>query len=183
MDIIAIRVHHSNKNKPVYEATKAEWDEFFEKTFNTEEELLNDVLKWSKAKKVNITKQYDKEAVETLEYELKRRRNAKAKEQERIEAERLAEERRPYLELLSQNTRVQMGKLTQIAGVELFQVAYEFDKDVDLVDIDKVKEETGLTARFITFSITAEQETRYIDEYDQGSTSIDLDYDFTYTYY
>ena len=54
MDIIAIRVHHSNKNKPVYEATKAEWDEFFEKTFNTEDELLNDVLKWSKAKNMSL---------------------------------------------------------------------------------------------------------------------------------
>ena len=95
----------------------------------------------------------------------------------------MAEERRPYLELLSQATRVQLGHLTNIAGVELFQVAYEFDKDVDLVDIDKVKDETGLTARFITLSITAEQETRYIDEYDTGSTNIDMNYDFTYTYY
>lgn len=135
-------------------------------------------------KKVNITKQYDeKRTVDTITRTLERRRKEKAKEQERLEAERLEELRRPYYDLLMHPTRVQLGTKTNIAGVDLFQVAYEFDEDVTLTDIEKIKEETGLTARFITFITTAEQETRYIDEYHEGETRINLEQEIKYTYY
>ena len=183
-NIIAIRVHRSNKYKQVYVATWAEWEEYFMQTFQNEEELLAAVLQWSAAKKVNITKQYDeKRTVDTITRTLERRRKEKAKEQERLEAKRLEELRRPYYDLLMHPTRVQLGTKTNIAGVDLFQVAYEFDEDVTLTDIEKIKEETGLTARFITFITTAEQETRYIDEYHEGETRINLEQEIKYTYY
>ena len=183
-NIIAIRVHRSNKYKQVYVATWTEWEEYFMQTFQNEEELLAAVLQWSAAKKVNITKQYDeKKTVDTITRTLERRRKEKAKEQERLEAERLEELRRPYYDLLMHPTRVQLGTKTNIAGVEVFQVAYEFDEDVTLTDIEKIKEETGLTARFITFITTAEQETRYIDEYHEGETRINLEQEIKYTYY
>ena len=183
-NIIAIRVHRSNKYKQVYVATWAEWEEYFMQTFQNEEELLAAVLQWSAAKKVNITKQYDeKRTVDTITRTLERRRKEQAKEQERLEAERLEELRRPYYDLLMHPTRVQLGTKTNIAGVDLFQVAYEFDEDVTLTDIEKIKEETGLTARFITFITTAEQETRYIDEYHEGETRINLEQEIKYTYY
>ena len=183
-NIIAIRVHLSNKYKQVYVATWAEWEEYFMRTFQNEEELLAAVLQWSAAKKVNITKQYDeKRTVNTITRTLELRRKEKAKEQERLEAERLEELRRPYYDLLMHPTRVQLGTKTNIAGVEVFQVAYEFDEDVTLTDIEKIKDETGLTARFITFITTAEQETRYIDEYHEGETRINLEQEIKYTYY
>lgn len=183
-NIIAIRVHRSNKYKQVYVATWTEWEEYFMQTFQNEEELLAAVLQWSAAKKVNITKQYDeKRTVDTITRTLERRRKEKAKEQERLEAERLEELRRPYYDLLMHPTRVQLGTKTNIAGVEVFQVAYEFDEDVTLTDIEKIKDETGLTARFITFITTAEQETRYIDEYHEGETRINLEQEIKYTYY
>lgn len=183
-NIIAIRVHRSNKYKQVYVATWTEWEEYFMQTFQNEEELLAAVLQWSAAKKVNITKQYDeKRTVDTITRTLERRRKEKAKEQERLEAERLEELRRPYYDLLMHPTRVQIGTLITLAGVELFQVAYEFDEDVTLTDIEKIKEETGLTARFITFLTTAEQETRYIDEYHEGESRINLEQEIKYTYY
>lgn len=50
-NIIAIRVHRSNKYKQVYVATWAEWEEYFMQTFQNEEELLAAVLQWSAAKK------------------------------------------------------------------------------------------------------------------------------------
>ena len=186
-NIIAIRVHHSNKYKQVYVATWTEWEEYFMQTFQNEEELLAAVLPWSAAKKVNITKQYDERTVNTITRTLERRRKEKAKEQERLEAEReakrLEELRRPYYDLLMHPTRIQIGTKTNIAGVDLFQVAYEFDEEITLTDIEKIKEETGLTARFITFITTAEQETRYIDEYHEGDTSINLRQEIKYTYY
>lgn len=186
-NIIAIRVHHSNKYKQVYVATWTEWEEYFMQTFQNEEELLAAVLQWSAAKKVNITKQYDERTVNTITRTLERRRKEKAKEQERLEAEReakrLEELRRPYYDLLMHPTRIQIGTKTNIAGVDLFQVAYEFDEEITLTDIEKIKEETGLTARFITFITTAEQETRYIDEYHEGDTSINLRQEIKYTYY
>ena len=183
-NIIAIRVHRSNKYKQVYVVTWTEWEEYFMQTFQNEEELLAAVLQWSAAKKVNITKQYDeKRTVDTITRTLERRRKEKAKEQERLEAERLEELRRPYYDLLMHPTRVQLGTKTNIAGVEVFQVAYEFDEDVTLTDIEKIKDETGLTARFITFITTAEQETRYIDEYHEGETRINLEQEIKYTYY
>ena len=139
-NIIAIRVHRSNKYKQVYVATWTEWEEYFMQTFQNEEELLAAVLQWSAAKKVNITKQYDeKRTVDTITRTLERRRKEKAKEQERLEAERLEELRRPYYDLLMHPTRVQIGTLITLAGVELFQVAYEFDEDVTLTDIEKSK--------------------------------------------
>lgn len=183
-NIIAIRIHRSNKYKQVYVATWTEWEEYFMQTFQNEEELLAAVLQWSAAKKVNITKQYDeKRTVDTITRTLERRRKEKAKEQERLEAERLEELRRPYYDLLMHPTRVQLGTKTNIEGVDVFQVAYEFDEDVTLTDIEKIKEETGLTARFITFITTAEQETRYIDEYHEGETRINLEQEIKYTYY
>ena len=149
--------------------------------------MLAAVLQWSAAKKVNITKQYDERTVNTITRTLERRRKEKAKEQERLEAEReakrLEELRRPYYDILMHPTRIQIGTKTNIAGVDLFQVAYEFDEEITLTDIEKIKEETGLTARFITFITTAEQETRYIDEYHEGDTSINLRQEIKYTYY
>ena len=72
-NIIAIRVHRSNKYKQVYVATWAEWEEYFMQTFQNEEELLAAVLQWSAAKKVNITKQYDeKRTVDTITRTLRR---------------------------------------------------------------------------------------------------------------
>lgn len=98
-------------------------------TFQNEEELLAAVLQWSAAKKVNITKQYDeKRTVNTITRTLERRRKEKAKEQEHLEAERLEELRRPYYDLLMHPTRVQIGTKTNIAGVDLFQVAYNLTK-------------------------------------------------------
>lgn len=182
-NIIAIRVHRSNKYKQVYMATWAEWEEYFMQTFQNEEEVLAAVLQWSAAKKVNITKQYDERTVNRITRTLERRRKEKAKEQELLEAKRLEELRRPYYDLLMHPTRIQIGTKTNIAGVDLFQVAYEFDEEITLTDIEKIKEETGLTARFITFITTAEQETRYIDEYHEGDTSINLRQEIKYTYY
>ena len=182
---IAIRVHYSNKRKDVYLATKEEWEEYFEQTFDNTEQLLQKVETWAKAKKATIARQYDPNQVETLTCVLERRRRKKAEELARLEAQRLQEERKTFMELLNQTTRVQLGTLTTIAGMELFQVAYEFNDatNITLDDIDAVKAETGLTARFITLEMTAEPYTEYLDEYDPGTPVVDVEHAFKYTYY
>lgn len=182
---IAIRVHYSNKRKDVYLATKEEWEEYFEQTFDNTEQLLQKVETWAKAKKATIAQQYDPNQVETLTCVLERRRRKKAEELACLEAQRLREARQPFEDLLNQTTRVQLGELKLIAEVELFHVVYEFDDaaNITLDDIDTVKKETGLTARFITLELTAEPHTEYLDEYDPGTPVVDVEHAFKYTYY
>lgn len=122
---IAIRVHYSNKRKDVYLATQEEWEEYFEQTFNNTEQLLQKVETWAKAKKATIAQQYDPNQVETLTCVLERRRRKKAEELARLEAQRLREARQPFEGLLNQTTRVQLGELKLIAGLELFHVVYQ----------------------------------------------------------
>jgi hypothetical protein len=91
--------------------------------------------------------------------------------------------------LLEQPTRIQLGKLVQINGIQLFQVVYELDNTavnkpqasqinleadefyhtISIDDLDKLKESTGLTVRLITLIHNMETETTdvydYNDEY------------------
>lgn len=79
LNVVAIRLHRSSTFKPVYVASWAEWEEYFGKTFQNKSELRAEVLKWSEAKRVEFTMQYDRRNVNTISQTLKRRREEKAK--------------------------------------------------------------------------------------------------------
>lgn len=89
-------------------------------------------------------------------------------------------------QLLELPTRIQLGNLVQINGIQLFQVVYELDNTtakkptasleaddfyhtISIDDLDKLKESTGLTVRLITLIHNMETETTdvydYNDEY------------------
>lgn len=90
--------------------------------------------------------------------------------------------------LLEQPTRIQLGNLVQIEGIELFQVVYELDNTmvnkpkasrinleadefhhtISIDDLDKLKESTGLTVRLITLVHMMENEYDEVDAYDDG---------------
>ena len=85
--------------------------------------------------------------------------------------------------LLEQPTRIQLGKLVQIEGIQLFQVVYELDNTtvnkpeagrinleadelhhtISIDDLDKLKESTGLTVRLITLIHNMETDTTDVD--------------------
>jgi len=112
--------------------------------------------------------------------------------------------------LLEQPTRIQLGKLVQIEGIQLFQVVYELDNTtvnkpeagrinleadefyhtISIDDLDKLKDSTGLTVRLITLVQNMETETTdvydYNDEYG-GTFSkdvlTDVEVEIKYTIY
>lgn len=92
-------------------------------------------------------------------------------------------------QLLELPTRIQLGNLVQINGIQLFQVVYELDNTavnkpkadrmnleadelhhtISIDDLDKLKESTGLHVRLITLVQNMETDTTdvydYTDEY------------------
>lgn len=88
-------------------------------------------------------------------------------------------------QLLEQPTRIQLGKLVHIDGIQLFQVVYELNNttakkptaslEVDelyhTISIDelyKLKESTGLTVRLITLVSTMENEYDEVDAHEDS---------------
>lgn len=48
---------------------------------------------------------------------------------------------------------IQLGQKISIAGVEIFKVEYEVPTDTTLVQLDRLKEQTGLTARIQSLEV------------------------------
>lgn len=68
--------------------------------------------------------------------------------------------------LLQQQTQVRqvrLGTFVEIAGLKLFKVEYEVPSAVAVEDIDKLKNETGLTAQLITLVTTVKTNTTDVD--------------------
>ena len=94
--------------------------------------------------------------------------------------------------LLQQQTQVRLGTFVEIAGLKLFKVEYEVPSAVAVEDIDKLKNETGLTALLITLVTTLEKDTVDVDAQADGYggytfaeviTNVDVDVEYVYTYY
>lgn len=83
-------------------------------------------------------------------------------------------------QLLELPTRIQLGNLVQINGIQLFQVVYELDNTtakkptasleaddfyhtISIDDLYKLKESTGLTVRLITLVHNMETDTTDVD--------------------
>lgn len=112
-------------------------------------------------------------------------------------------------QLLEQPTRIQLGKLVQIDGIQLFQVVYELDNTnakkptasldadelyhtISIDELDKLKESTGLHARLITLVHTMETEEEDVDGridefggtfYTEVLTDVDVKINYQYTIY
>lgn len=112
-------------------------------------------------------------------------------------------------QLLELPTRIQLGKLVQINGIQLFQVVYELDNTttttptasleaddlypaISIDDLDTLKESTGLTARLITLvhtmENTSEEVNTDLDEYGCTSyiyalTEAEVNFNYQYTIY
>lgn len=111
---------------------------------------------------------------------------------EYLEQLQIEEDRKPFKQLLLQPTRVQLGTKVTIAGIETFKVEYELTGAISLDEIDKMKEETGLTALFITLVNDFTTETEDVDGQSDGYggynyttvvTHAELDTEYLYTYY
>lgn len=95
-------------------------------------------------------------------------------------------------ELLLQPTQVRLGTFVEIAGLKLFKVEYELPGAVAVEDIDKLKDETGLTAQLITLVKTLTTDTTDVDGQADGYggytfaeviTNVNVDVEYVYTYY
>lgn len=112
---------------------------------------------------------------------------------EYLEQLQTEENRKQFKKLLSQSTtRVQLGTLITIADIQMFKVKYELTGSVSLNELDKLKDETGLTVLFITLVHNLTTETDDVDgqfdecgEYSHKTvvTSSELDIEYLYTYY
>lgn len=94
--------------------------------------------------------------------------------------------------LLQQQTQVRLGTFVEIAGLKLFKVEYEVPSAVAVEDIDKLKNETGLTAQLITLVTTVKTNTTDVDGQADGYggytfaevvTNVNVDVKYVYTYY
>lgn len=94
--------------------------------------------------------------------------------------------------LLQQPTQVRLGTFVEIAGLKLFKVEYEVPGAVAVEDIDKLKNETGLTAQLITLVTTVKTNTTDVDGQADGYggytfaevvTNVNVDVKYFYTYY
>ena len=105
-------------------------------------------------------------------------------EAERIAAEELAvrqeQERQESLHrgeimgmLDEDTTRVQLGRHTSIAGIDLFEVSYELDQQVTYEQLVQLQSETGLVVRLIAVAIehlTDTIATNYSRDWDGGES-------------
>ena len=70
-------------------------------------------------------------------------------------------------------TRVQLGRRTSIAGIDLFEVSYELDQQVTYEQLVQLQSETGLVVRLIAVAIehlTDTIATNYSRDWDGGES-------------
>lgn len=97
-----------------------------------------------------------------------------------LEQLQIDEKRKELKQLLFKPTRVQLGRKVVIAGIETFKVEYELTDGVSLEEIEKAKEETGLTVLFITLVSKLDIETERHDDVERFDSSIGYRHAYTY---
>ena len=181
METIALRVIRYSGSRQVYVGTLDEWSALRGDEVTSTEQAIS-------ALRSHIRLGFGDEIVEALrfraDYAITVASILEQIEAERIAAEELAvrqeQERQESLHrgeimgmLDEDTTRVQLGRRTSTAGIDLFEVSYELDQQVTYEQLVQLQSETGLVVRLISVAIehlTDTIATNYSRDWDGGES-------------
>lgn len=181
METIALRVIRYSGSRQVYVGTLDEWSALRGDEVASTEQAIS-------ALRSHIRLGFGDEIVEALRFRADYAITV-ASILEQIEADRIAaeeltarqeQERQESLHrgeimcmLDEASTRVQLGRRSSIAGIELFEVSLELDQQVDYEQLVQLQSETGLEVRLIAVAIEHSTDTiatNYSRDWDGGES-------------
>lgn len=167
METIALRVIKYSGKRQVYVGTVEEWSALFGKEVTSVDQAITALRTHLRLKyydNVTEAKRFNADSTIQISSILKQIDADHAAEEQRIalqEQERQASLHRGEVMLMLEesSTRVQLGRRTSVAGIDLFKVSYELDQQVDYDQLVLLQAETDLDVRLIAVEIKHSTET------------------------
>ena len=161
MESIALRVIKYSSKRNVYVGTIEEWSILFGKEVTSVDQAITALRTHLRLKyydNVTEAKRYSSDSAITISSILKQIEDNRIAEEQRIAREEQERQeslhREEIAELIEQSsTRVQLGRRTSVAGIDLFEVTYELDQSVDYDQLVLLQSETGLDVRLLAAEI------------------------------